>query len=71
MTANLYPFGEFERDRSRFELRRKDRAVKLEGIARESLIPLIEKDGQSSPARRSATALVEHPSQRLHRERHE
>jgi DNA-binding winged helix-turn-helix (wHTH) protein len=45
MTANFDSFGEFELDRSRFELGHKGRAVKPECIAMEALILLIEKDG--------------------------
>jgi hypothetical protein len=49
MTANFYPFGEFELDRSRFELRHKGRALTRERIPIELRILLIEKDASRLP----------------------
>jgi DNA-binding winged helix-turn-helix (wHTH) protein len=43
--ASDYKFGEFELDCTRFERRRDGRALKLEPIPLELLIPLAEKDG--------------------------
>jgi DNA-binding winged helix-turn-helix (wHTH) protein len=45
MTTSSQRFGEFELDRSRFELRRNGRVVKLERIPMELLLLLVEKDG--------------------------
>jgi TolB-like protein/DNA-binding winged helix-turn-helix (wHTH) protein len=46
MPATIHKFGDFELDRSRFELRRNGRLLKLERIPMELLLLLLEKDGQ-------------------------
>lgn len=46
MPTTLHKFGDFELDRSRFELRRNGRLLKLERIPMELLILLLETDGQ-------------------------
>jgi TolB-like protein/DNA-binding winged helix-turn-helix (wHTH) protein len=46
MPTTIHKFGDFELDRSRFELRRSGRLLKLERIPMELLILLLEKDGQ-------------------------
>lgn len=46
MPVPTYKFGDFELITSRFELRRRDRPLKLERIPMELLILLLEKNGQ-------------------------
>ena len=46
MPVPTYKFGDFELIASRFELRRRDRPLKLERIPMELLILLLEKNGQ-------------------------
>lgn len=46
MPATLHKFGDFELDRSRFELRRNGRVLKLERIPMELLLLLLEKEGE-------------------------
>ena len=46
MPTTLHKFGDFELDRSRFELRRNGQLLKLERIPMELLLLLLEKDGE-------------------------
>jgi DNA-binding response OmpR family regulator len=55
MTSPCYHFDEFELDCNRFELRHNGRTLKLERIPMELLILLLERQGRSSPARKSST----------------
>ncbi|HUA16015.1 MAG TPA: winged helix-turn-helix domain-containing protein, partial [Verrucomicrobiae bacterium] len=45
MPASAHKFADFELDPSRFELRRRGRALKLERIPMELLLLLVEKQG--------------------------
>ena len=45
MAVSSYKFGDFEVDRSRFQLRRNGAALKLEPIPLELLLLLVERDG--------------------------